>query len=212
MACQPASVKFQLRRATASNWISTNPILKAGEPGFETDTYKLKIGDDVTRWNALPYTYSTVGPTGPQGIQGVIGLQGVEGLQGPQGIQGATGLQGIQGIQGSNGQSFTLIGNYPDINAFNSAKLSGSLVQYQTVGNAFILLSDGSLMTWSNILNDWFDAGDIKGPQGSTGAQGIQGPQGIQGVTGPVTSYIFDGGNAQSNYSIGPAFDCGSAN
>ena len=98
MACQPASVKFQLRRATASNWISTNPILKAGEPGFETDTYKLKIGDDVTRWNALPYTYSTVGPTGPQG------------------------------------------------------------------------------------------------------------------PTGPVTPYIFDGGNAQSNYSIGPAFDCGSAN
>jgi hypothetical protein len=99
MACPPTNVKFQLRRAIASNWTSTNPILQAGEPGFETDTYKLKIGDGVTRWNGLMYIDQT----------------------------------------------------------------------------------------------------------GSTG------PQGIQGVTGPTTSYIFDGGNAQSTYFLGPAFDCGSA-
>jgi hypothetical protein len=180
MACQPSSVKFQLRRATASNWTSTNPILKAGEPGFETDTYKLKIGDGINTWRNLPYTSTTVsGPTGGTGPQGIQGIQGVAGNVGP------TGSQGIQGVQGTAGQSFTLLGSYADITAFNNAKIAGFLIQYQSVGNAFILLSDGSLMTWSTTINDWFDAGDIKGPQGVTGPQGVQGIQGIQGVTGP---------------------------
>jgi hypothetical protein len=55
MSCPPSNIKFQLRRSTSSNWTSKNPILQAGEPGFEIDTYKLKIGDGITRWNLLPY-------------------------------------------------------------------------------------------------------------------------------------------------------------
>lgn len=55
MSCPPSNIKFQLRRSTSSNWTSTNPILQSGEPGFEIDTYKLKIGDGITRWNLLPY-------------------------------------------------------------------------------------------------------------------------------------------------------------
>ena len=86
MACQPSSVKFQLRRATASNWTSTNPILKAGEPGFETDTYKLKIGDGINTWRNLPYTSTTVG--GPTGETGPQGIQGLKGETGPQGVTG----------------------------------------------------------------------------------------------------------------------------
>ena len=111
MACQPSSVKFQLRRAIASNWTSTNPILKAGEPGFETDTYKLKIGDGINTWRNLPYTYTTdSGPTGTQGIQGVTGSQGIQGVtgsQGVQGVQGPTGSQGMQGVTGAQGSTGT---------------------------------------------------------------------------------------------------------
>lgn len=40
--------KIQLRRDTAANWSTYNPTLSAGEPGFETDTGKLKIGDGRT--------------------------------------------------------------------------------------------------------------------------------------------------------------------
>lgn len=47
--------KIQLRRGTASEWTSVNPILSSGEPGFETDTNKEKIGDGTTAWNSLPY-------------------------------------------------------------------------------------------------------------------------------------------------------------
>ena len=70
MACPPSNIKFQLRRSISSNWSYTNPVLQAGEPGFESDTYKLKIGDGITRWNLLPYISGQAqqqGPTGPTG-------------------------------------------------------------------------------------------------------------------------------------------------
>ncbi len=49
------SVKIQLRRDVSSVWTSRNPILALGEPGFETNTHKLKIGDGTTAWNSLDY-------------------------------------------------------------------------------------------------------------------------------------------------------------
>lgn len=47
--------KIQLRRDTASNWSTNNPTPSAGEPCFETDTGKLKIGDGSTKYNDLAY-------------------------------------------------------------------------------------------------------------------------------------------------------------
>ena len=38
-----ATVRLQLRRGTASQWTSSNPILASGEMGVETDTRKVKI-------------------------------------------------------------------------------------------------------------------------------------------------------------------------
>ena len=46
---------MQQKRATASRWTSLNPILLAGEIGFETDTNKIKIGDVSTHWSDLSY-------------------------------------------------------------------------------------------------------------------------------------------------------------
>lgn len=43
------------RRGTAAEWTSANPILEAGQLGYETDTLKYKFGDGVLGWNALPY-------------------------------------------------------------------------------------------------------------------------------------------------------------
>ncbi len=52
---------LQFRRDTAANWTSTNPTLAAGEPGFETDTDKFKLGDGSTAWNSLAYQGTTGG-------------------------------------------------------------------------------------------------------------------------------------------------------
>ncbi len=51
----PRKTNIQTRKGTAASWASSNPVLAAGEPGFETDTKKLKIGDGTTAWNSLPY-------------------------------------------------------------------------------------------------------------------------------------------------------------
>jgi len=47
--------KIQHRRDTAANWTSANPILAAGEPAYETDTNRRKVGDGVTPWRGLPH-------------------------------------------------------------------------------------------------------------------------------------------------------------
>ena len=47
--------KIQLRRDTAANWTTNNPTLSQGEPGLETDTFKIKYGDGTTPWNTLSY-------------------------------------------------------------------------------------------------------------------------------------------------------------
>ena len=55
--------RIQLRRDTAANWTSSNPVLALGEAGFETDTRLLKIGNGSTAWNSLAYTVLPVGTT-----------------------------------------------------------------------------------------------------------------------------------------------------
>ena len=55
MATQVIKTTFQLRRGLKATWEKNNPVLAYGEPGFEKDTYRLKIGDGETAWNDLDY-------------------------------------------------------------------------------------------------------------------------------------------------------------
>jgi hypothetical protein len=52
------TTRIQIRRDAASSWTAANPVLAAGEIGYETDTRALKIGNGSTAWNSLLY-----GPT-----------------------------------------------------------------------------------------------------------------------------------------------------
>lgn len=65
--------KMQQRRDTAANWTAANPILAAGEIGWESDTDQFKIGDGVNAWVDITdyYTPSTAG-----GIGGSTGATG----------------------------------------------------------------------------------------------------------------------------------------
>ena len=49
------TTRIKLRRDTAANWTTANPILAAGEPGLESDTGKIKYGDGETAWASLDY-------------------------------------------------------------------------------------------------------------------------------------------------------------
>lgn len=46
---------IEFRRGTAAQWTAANPTLAAGEPGYETDTGKVKVGDGATAWTGLGY-------------------------------------------------------------------------------------------------------------------------------------------------------------
>jgi hypothetical protein len=46
----PAQTVIKLRRGTAAQWTSANPVLAAGEIGIETDTQRSKYGDGTTAW------------------------------------------------------------------------------------------------------------------------------------------------------------------
>jgi hypothetical protein len=71
-------IKF--RRGTAAEWAASEPqpggeVLRLGEPGWEKDTGKLKIGDGITSWNSLPYLTEVGGEDvilQPQDVEEVI--------------------------------------------------------------------------------------------------------------------------------------------
>ena len=158
------------------SWIKGKRQLNVVDPAKTLLPIGIKDGrrdDDYLTGAISVADFITQVGTGTQGPQGVPGEQGQQGNTGPQGIQGPTGAQG------SAGNSVTILGSYTGLAAFNAG--AGSLPG-TNIGDAWILLSDGSLYSWNG--TNWFDAGDIKGPQGDQGIQGIQGVQGVQGLEG----------------------------
>jgi len=129
----PAIQSIRLRRGTAAQWTSANPVLSAGEMGIETDTRKFKFGNGTTSWSGLFYASSggsldgaffvsetepsgpTVGDiwycsanTGDLAGKSFIRYDGywVElnpGTLGPVGATGATGPTGATGATGATG-------------------------------------------------------------------------------------------------------------
>ena len=50
-----STVRIQVRRGVAADWTSVNPILAAGEMGYESDTNKFKFGNGTGAWSTLAY-------------------------------------------------------------------------------------------------------------------------------------------------------------
>lgn len=55
MSTKTMKVSVLLRRDSAAQWTSLNPVLKSGEIGLETDTSLFKIGDGKSSWSFLSY-------------------------------------------------------------------------------------------------------------------------------------------------------------
>lgn len=49
------TTRIRIRRASSGEWSSFNPVLAIGEIAFETDSYRLKVGDGLSFWTGLPY-------------------------------------------------------------------------------------------------------------------------------------------------------------
>jgi len=132
----PVSTIIRFRRGLAAAWTATNPILVEGEVGYETDTFKIKIGNGTTAWNALPYNLGFSGWSGYSGTSGWSGKSGISGWSG-QGTSGWSGKSGISGWSGIVGPGAT-----------GGSGSAGSGCQYVTLtmaGVTYKLLHDGTV-------------------------------------------------------------------
>lgn len=68
------------RKGPASQWISVNPVLASGEPGYDLTNSILKIGNGVSNWVSLSGIGSTSvgggGSSSSVGVRGVISTTG----------------------------------------------------------------------------------------------------------------------------------------
>lgn len=47
------TTKIKLRRDTATNWASANPVLALGEPGYDTTNNEIRVGNGTSAWASL---------------------------------------------------------------------------------------------------------------------------------------------------------------
>ncbi len=68
---------YKLRRDLAVRWETVNPVLDQGEPGFEIDTGRMKVGDGIKAWAALPYL------SGSEGVPSIVPWRNVSAVGEP---------------------------------------------------------------------------------------------------------------------------------
>lgn len=74
------AIRMQQRRGTSADWTSFNPVLGAGEIGFETDTGNFKLGDGAANWADLDYFISSDEAT--LLVLDLLGDQTIDGTEG----------------------------------------------------------------------------------------------------------------------------------
>ena len=130
MAARNATdVTLQLRRDTASNWTSENPVLAAGEIGIETNTLKAKVGDGATAWNSLSYAFGITNYVTTDTDQDITGVKTFVGQKRIKFKQGATSDKLGFTLFASNGTEK----GYLEYNASSSGMIDG--VPVMTLGN-----------------------------------------------------------------------------
>lgn len=48
---------LQGAQGTAAEWVQANPVLPLAAIGYESDTGRVKIGDGISDWNTLEYSF-----------------------------------------------------------------------------------------------------------------------------------------------------------
>jgi hypothetical protein len=91
------AIRIQLRRDTAANWVSSNPVLRQGEMGIETDTLKMKLGNGSSTWTQIT-AYMNIVPDGNLTIGDyvlVTDIGAVDGVVGLNNSQNAINMGGM---------------------------------------------------------------------------------------------------------------------
>jgi hypothetical protein len=155
------TVKIQVRRGTATQWNTSDPVLSQGEIGYETNTGKFKVGNGSDVWSDLNYFLDEVG---------------VSDL-----ISGASLTTTDDLNEGSVNKYFT-------VQRVNDALNSGTLQNISfTYADGAIDVSVPTVQgtTGTQGAQGLQGTQGTQGEVGPQGTQGLQGMQGLQGTQGP---------------------------
>ena len=163
---------IQIRRGTAASWTSINPVLAAGEQGYETDTGKIKYGDGTTAWASLAYPggggVSTVSVVSANGFAGSVATATT--------TPAITLSTSVTGILKGNGTSISAATSGTDYAPGTSALATGILKSTTSTG-ALAIASAGDFPTLNQ--NTTGTAVNVTGTvavaNGGTGATSLTG-------------------------------------
>lgn len=194
---------IKLKRGTTAQWAAEDPVLALGEPGVDTDTDELKIGNGVDVWSSLPgITGGGSGVDGNTILNGAgapssgLGVNGdfyinttaktiygpksggawgaATSLIGPTGATGADGAPGTDGVDGNDGApGLTWRGAW--------SGTPGTYVANDAVthdGQSYRRKVNGTSSTPPDQSSNW----ELLASRGYTGASGPIGPEGPPGV------------------------------
>ena len=208
------AIQVQLRRGTAAQWFSVNPILQEGELCVELDTQKFKIGNGILAWNSLPYASGPLGATGIQGPQGNDGNFGgssfdytfvTDTTDSDPGVgklklnNVALNLATIMWIDDVSDTAVDIQEYLRTIDNSSSTIKGHFRISKKLNAQAFALFAISSINEGEGFfrINSSFVSASVNSPfanlddviitfarTGLQGAQGIQGPQGSQGLQG----------------------------
>jgi len=152
------ATRMQQRRGTSTQWETANPVLNAGEIGWESNTNQFKIGDGTNHWNDLPYFIDQTTLTTQLGDYVDVDLLGV-----------------ANGVATLNSSGVLESSQLPDISEITSDTMNGVLVagngvtkSYDDNGNTITLSVDTSVIATKaelaevaqDSVNDALVAGD----------------------------------------------------
>lgn len=196
----PAQTVIKLRRGTASQWTSANPVLAAGEVGLETDTLRTKYGNGTSTWTALSYSVADASGTSSVDWSGVLNkpstfppsihthlLADITDYVEPDPLPSQAGNNGKYLTTNGSTTSWGTVVIPPGTTASDTAPSSpvtGQLWWKSDTGTLYIFYD-----------NFWVEAiTGATGPTGATGAAGATGPQGPSGVVAATAPITYDSG------------------
>lgn len=211
------ATRIQLRRDTAANWESVNPVLREAEIGVDLtgneDGPQIRVGDGITAWNDLIPIAAGAGAEGPQGPAGPAGADGEPGADGEEveirvdsdniewrrgtgdwellvelsTLTGPAGATGATGAAGATGATGAA-------GADGKTWHSGSGVPSGGTGANGDFYLDTAASAWygPKTAGAWGSAHSLVGATGATGAAGAT------GATGPAGADGDDGLNGES--------------
>jgi hypothetical protein len=148
----------------------SNILYVENQPGFAEvgDIWVRPSDGEVSLYTGSSWdqlAYVGLGPTGPTGPQGFIGPIGPTGPE---------------------GSGVSVLGTYATVEFLEADNPIGN------IGDAYIVQND--LYVWSDLNQEWFDAGPFVGPTGPTGSIGLTGSTGPTGPTGALGPTGPEGG------------------